>query len=261
MKTYGLIGYPLEHSFSKKFFDQKFRSLGIVDQVEYRNFEIASVDLFPDIVHAHSGLFGLNVTRPYKILIIPYLTSLSGDAIGTNSVNTIRIERDSSGNVVSMRGYNTDVTGFKRTLEPLLKPWHTGALVLGNGGAARAVTFVLNQLRLPFIVVTRKKQDNTVVYSNIDRTMLESHPVIINTTPAGTFPEVNHCPNIPYHLLHKQNLLYDLVYNPEETLFLRKGAESGATVKGGASMLYLQAEASWDIWNDIDQKGAHATTR
>jgi shikimate dehydrogenase len=249
-KIYGLIGLPLTHSFSKKYFSEKFLKEGIADQFRYENFELASLTEFRELVATHPQLYGLNVTIPYKEKIIPYLDELHAEAVTTGAVNTVVIERDTDGKVIKTSGFNTDVTGFKETLKPYLKPSHQGALVLGSGGASKAVQQALKILHLPFLVVSRDKGTGTVSYHEITNEVLLEYPVIINATPLGTFPDNESFPPIPYELLSGKNLLYDLVYNPPETVFLLKGRQQGAVTLNGYPMLVLQAEAAWKIWQE-----------
>jgi shikimate dehydrogenase len=244
MKTYGLIGFPLSHSFSKGFFADKFVKEGIAD-CNYESFPLPAITDLPGLISNTAGLSGLNVTIPYKETVIPYLDELDAAAMQIGAVNCIRFTPD--GRKV---GYNTDVIGFRRSLEPLLKDYHTRALVLGTGGAAKAVQYVLDSLQIPYQLVSRKPNPGTISYYSIDDMVIATHTLIINTTPLGMYPNVNDAPELPYELLSSQHLLYDLVYNPEVTTFLKRGAIRGATTKNGYEMLVLQAEASWDIWNE-----------
>jgi Shikimate 5-dehydrogenase len=243
MKIFGLIGHPLSHSFSKGFFAEKFRKEGINDCI-YENFPLENISQFPALLEQHPGLRGLNVTIPYKEAVLPWLDELSPAAEQIKAVNCIQFHE-------GIRiGFNTDVMGFKRSLQPLLKPHHTNALVLGTGGAAKAVMFVLQELNIPFTVVSRNAQQGVITYDTLDKDIMTAHTIIINTSPLGMYPEVDAAPPIPYDLITKRHLLYDLIYNPAETLFLQQGAAKGAAVKNGYEMLVLQAEASWDIWNE-----------
>jgi shikimate dehydrogenase len=245
MKLYGLIGYPLSHSFSKGFFAEKFKQEGITGCV-YENFPLASISEFPALLAQHkANLHGLNVTIPYKEAVLPWVDELSPAAEQIKAVNCIRFEKN------KLKGFNTDVIGFKRSLLPLIKPHHTHALVLGTGGAAKAIMFVLEELSIPFTVVSRSGQAGAIGYDALDAAVIEAHTIIINTSPVGMYPNTNAAPALPYDAITKHHLLYDLVYNPAETLFLQKGAAKGAAVKNGHEMLVLQAEASWEIWNDL----------
>jgi len=243
MKVFGLIGYPLSHSFSKGFFAEKFQKEGISDCI-YENFPLEDISQFPALLEQQPDLRGLNVTIPYKEAVLPWLDELSPAAEQIKAVNCIQFHE-------GIRiGFNTDVMGFKRSLQPLLKPHHTNALVLGTGGAAKAVMFVLQELNIPYTVVSRRAHDGIITYDTLDKDIMTAHTIIINTSPLGMYPQVDAAPPIPYELITKHHLLYDLIYNPAETLFLKQGAAKGAAVKNGHEMLVLQAEASWDIWNE-----------
>lgn len=244
MKIYGIIGYPLIHSFSQKYFTEKFQREGIRDRI-YEVYPIRTITELKELVIQHPQLQGLNITIPYKQAILPYVDDLTNIPAGLNACNCIKIIE---GNIV---GYNTDVTGFERSLLPQLKKQHTHALILGNGGAAAAVKFVLNKLSIAYQTVSRKIHDDAMLtYEDLDETIMKEHLLIINTTPLGTFPKVAEYPDIPYQYLTSQHLLYDLIYNPEKTLFLQKGEAQGAAIKNGYDMLVLQAEESWRIWNE-----------
>lgn len=240
MKHFGLIGRTLGHSFSQRYFTEKFRQEGI--DAEYRNYEMPDASGVRPLIESVPDLVGLNVTIPYKRDVIPLLSSLSDEARAIGAVNVIRI-RD-------MRGFNTDVVGFRESLRPLLQPHHTRALVLGTGGASLAVKHGLHQLGIETQSVSRTRTRDTITYSDLDAEVMKNHTIIVNCTPLGTFPNVDECPDIPYHMLTSRHLLFDLVYNPAETLFLRRGRELGATVKNGYEMLVLQAEAAWRIWSE-----------
>lgn len=243
MKVFGLIGYPLSHSFSKGFFAEKFRKEDVRD-CTYENFPLEDISQFPALLEQQPGLRGLNVTIPYKEAVLPWLDELSPAAEQIKAVNCIQFHE-------GVRiGFNTDVTGFKRSLLPLLKPHHTHALVLGTGGAAKAVMFVLQELNIPYTVVSRSAQTGIITYDALDKEIMTAHTIIINTSPLGMYPQTDVAPDLPYEHIGKHHLLYDLIYNPAETLFLQKGAARGATTKNGHEMLVLQAEASWEIWNE-----------
>ncbi len=247
MRKYGLIGYPLSHSFSKRYFTEKFDREGVGD-AEYENYPLESIGELPELVRAEPVLAGLNVTIPYKEKVIPFLDSLAGDATAVGAVNTIRISRSGG---IRLTGYNTDVWGFETTLRPLLKPWHTFALVLGTGGAAKAVGYVLKKLGMEVWFVSRHPRgDRAIRYNELTGLMLQKIKLIVNTTPLGMAPHTDTCPDIPYGYLTSEHLLYDLVYNPEETLFMKLGKERKATVVNGMQMLVQQAERSWQIWNE-----------
>ena len=245
MDQYGLIGFPLKHSFSKDYFNSKFVSEGI--DAEYINFEITSIAEFKSIINNNPQLKGLNVTIPYKEQVIPYLDNLSENAQMIGAVNVIKIDR--SKKTIKLTGYNSDIIGFKQSIEPLLQPHHQQALILGNGGAAKAVFYGLQQLGIEAIYVSREKtSDKILTYSELSPELMETHTLIVNCTPVGMMPNTNECPAIPYHLLTNRHFLYDLLYNPNETLFMKKGEEQGASVKNGLEMLLLQAFAGWTFW-------------
>ena len=246
MQTFGLIGYPLTHSFSKKFFNEKFSREG-VDAI-YENFEIDSIGKLPEIIRANPMLKGLNVTIPYKQDVFAYLNEGDEAAKEIGAVNTIRIERD--GDNYRLHGFNTDVVGFSDSIEPLLQPHHKKALVLGTGGASKAVVWALLKLGLSTVVVSRSpKGTGQLSYDDLNETLMAEYTVIVNTTPLGTYPKTEGFPNIPYRFINEKHLLYDLVYNPEKTRFLEKGEEQGAAIKNGLEMLHGQALAAWEIWN------------
>lgn len=241
MKRFGLIGYPLTHSFSQKYFSNKFEQEGLTDHV-YELFPIASVDLLPEVLRKHHDLVGLNVTIPHKIAVLPFLdeSRLPGNMQATNCVKIVE------GRLI---GFNTDVIGFERSFVPQLKAHHRSALVLGNGGATAAVTFVLNKLNIPYQVVSRKLHEgSTLTYEMLNAETIANNNIIINTTPLGTFPNVHECADIPYEFLTNEHYLFDLIYNPAKTMFLQKGEEKGAAIKNGYEMLVIQAEESWKLW-------------
>lgn len=244
-ELYGLIGYPLGHSFSAKYFAEKFAAQGI--NAAYRNFAIETIDLLPGILKSNPTLRGFNVTIPYKQQVMRYLDSIDETAGIIGAVNAVCVSR--TGNDIKLMGHNADVIGFTESLRPLLKPQHKNALVLGTGGASKAVVYGLRQLGIKPQYVSRTRREGIIAYEDITPETLGEYKLIVNCTPLGMFPNVNSAPNIPYHALTPEHLLYDLVYNPEETLFLRKGREQGAAVKNGIDMLHLQAEASWNFWN------------
>jgi len=251
MKKYGLIGYPLTHSFSKKYYDSKFERERITD-VDYQLYSIETIAEFTRMISENPQLMGVNVTIPYKIAVMDYVQKLSPEAEAIAAVNCIKIDR--SGPAPVLTGYNTDVYGFMTSLKPLLRPWHTAALVLGNGGAAKAVLYALTQLGIETSLVSRAPMAGQFHYGQLDRLVLDKYLLIVNTTPLGTYPDIHTCPEIPYDLLGKRHLLYDLVYNPETTAFLKQGAERGAVVKNGLEMLELQAERNWEIWNGTERQ-------
>lgn len=242
MKRFGIIGYPLGHSFSKKYFTEKFEKEGLTDHV-YELFPIESIERFPEIIRNHPDLVGLNVTIPYKQQVIPYIDELHLPG-NVNACNCIRMENG------RLHGYNTDITGFEKSFQPQLKSWHTSALVLGNGGATAAVVYVLQKLKIPYHIVSRQiHEGSSLVYEQLDEHIMDEHKIIINTTPLGTSPDIDHCAPIPYQFITDKHYLFDLIYNPAKTLFLRKGEESGAAIKNGYDMLIFQAEENWSIWN------------
>lgn len=240
-QLYGLIGYPLTHSFSPGYFNKKFQEGGI-DAV-YKAFELKSINELPRLLNTYSQLKGLNVTIPYKQEVIPYLNSLDEAAEEIGAVNCIAFEQG------SLKGYNTDILGFELSLNPLLQPHHNRALVLGTGGSSKAVKYVLRKLGIPYLSVSRNKDEDTITYDELNEELINKHTLIINTTPLGMHPHVDDYPPIPYQFITNQHLLYDLIYNPQETKFLSLGKARGAAVKNGLEMLHLQAEESWRIWN------------
>ena len=245
MKKYGLLGYPLGHSFSRNYFNQKFEAERI--DAEYLNFEIPEIKEIKNVIKENPELNGLNVTIPYKEQVIPYLDDLDEDARLIGAVNVIKFSKGLFGKV-KLKGYNSDIIGFKQSIEPLLKEHHRKALILGTGGASKAVFQGLKQLGVASTFVSRKAKEYCITYEEITPKVMEQYTVIVNTTPLGMYPNVNACPDIPYALLTSDHLLYDLLYNPDETLFMRKGKEKGAVVKNGLEMLLLQAFAAWEIW-------------
>ena len=245
MKEFGLIGYPLGHSFSRNYFNEKFLSEGI--DAQYLNFEIADIALLPKILKQHPELKGLNVTIPYKQQVIPYLKELDEDAAAIGAVNVIKFIRKKG--KLLLKGYNSDVLGFSQSIEPLLNAQRKKALILGTGGASKAIHHGLKKLGLESVFVSRSAKEGGLTYQDITPAILQEYMVIVNCTPLGMYPHVDECPDIPYESLTSDHLLYDLIYNPDTTLFLKKGAEKGATVKNGLEMLLLQAFESWNIWN------------
>ncbi|GAB6008074.1 shikimate dehydrogenase family protein [Dysgonomonas reticulitermitis] len=247
MDTYGLIGYPLKHSFSRAFFTEKFTKEEIY--AVYLNFEIENISLFPDIIRSHPSLRGLNVTLPYKQQIIPFLDGIDPRAQAIGAVNVIKISRENG--KTKLIGYNSDIIGFQSSISPLInKDIHQKALILGTGGASKAVFNGLKALGIESVFVSRTPKAEQLSYLEIDQDIINNHKVIVNTSPLGTFPNVEDAPNIPYHLLSNNHVLYDLVYNPAESTFLQLGKQQGATIKNGAEMLELQARAAWKIWNE-----------
>lgn len=249
METYGLVGYPLGHSFSRNFFNEKFSNEHI--DAEYVNFEIPSINLFPDIIAKNPGLRGLNVTIPYKEKVIPYLDELSEEARAIGAVNVIRVGHRHG--TPHLKGFNSDVIGFTRSLEPLLRPWHRKALILGTGGASKAVLYGLKKFGIETMHVSRTPREGMLSYPQLTPQIMDEYTVIVNCSPVGMYPHTEECPDIPYEYADARHLLFDLIYNPEETMFMRKGRERGATVKNGLEMLMLQARAGWDFWHNEDR--------
>ena len=244
---YGIIGYPLSHSFSPRYFAEKFEKENIKDAF-YTSFPIEQIEQFPDLISRHQNLVGLNVTIPYKQEVIPYLTSLDETALAVGAVNTIKVDRNGDDTILT--GYNTDVYGFELSLKPALKSHHHRALILGTGGASKAVKYVLNKLGIESVYVSRNMDgEGQLTYSELNSHVLKNYLLIVNTTPLGMSPNIDTCPELSYADIGDQHLLYDLVYNPEVTLFMKKGKENGAAVLNGLSMLYYQAEGAWEIWN------------
>lgn len=242
-KKFGLIGKNISYSFSKKYFTEKF-SKELFNDCTYENFDIETIDEFPDILKKNSDLKGLNVTIPYKEVIIPFLDSMSEKAFKIGAVNVIRFTK--KGN---LKGYNSDWYGFKKSLEPLLQPHHKKALILGTGGASKAVAFALDQLGIFYTFVSREASKNAIDYSLINATTFDNFQIIINCTPLGTSPNTKEFPPIPYEFFTPKHIAFDLIYNPEQTQFLKKAKKKGAITKNGLEMLIFQAEKAWRIWN------------
>lgn len=245
MKKYGLIGYPLGHSFSKNFFNEKFHSENI--NAEYVNFEIPSIKELPSVLLANPDLVGLNVTIPYKEQVIPYLDELDKDAAAIGAVNVIKVLNHKG--KTKLIGYNSDVIGFTQSIEPLLESQHKKALILGTGGASKAIRYGLTQLGVECKFVSRSPREGMLTYDALTPPIMDEYKVIVNCTPVGMYPHADKYPDIPYECLTPNHLLYDLLYNPDTTLFMKKGADRGAVTKNGLEMLLLQAFGAWDIWN------------
>lgn len=243
MRIFGLIGRNINYSFSVAYFSDKFQKENITDAL-YKNFDIPDITYFLQILKKHKDLKGLNVTIPYKQEIIPYLDKLSRKAEEVGAVNTIKITTKGK-----LKGYNTDVYGFEKSLKPLLKPSHKKALVLGTGGASKAVIYALQQFGLEYKIVSRNPQINQLSYTEVTQEIMQEYTLIINCTPLGTSPNIEQCPELNYKYFTEKHLAYDLIYNPAETTFLKKAKQQGATIKNGHQMLVFQAEKSWEIWN------------
>jgi len=249
MKKFGLIGYPLGHSFSKKYFSEKFINENISD-CQYENYPLTSIDLLDELIFNNSDLFGLNVTIPYKSAVIKYLDLIDEQAQSIGAVNVLKLRR--SGEKVVSKGFNTDIDGFRNSIFPYLGKRVTNALVLGTGGAAKAVCYVLKEYGIKITSADIIKLEGVLNYSEITSNILMSNQLIVNTTPLGMFPDIESKPDINYKLLNKNHILFDLVYNPELTAFLKMGKENGCTTISGLMMLHSQAEKTWEIWNDKD---------
>lgn len=245
MKKYGLIGYPLGHSFSMGYFNEKFKNEAI--NAVYENFEIPDIQDITTVIGSNPDLAGFNVTIPYKEKVMDYLDYIAPEAAEIGAVNVVKVTHN--GERAVLKGFNSDVVGFVNSIKPLLRHLHKKALVLGTGGASKAVEYGLRKLGLETIKVSRTEKDNTITYGQVTPELLSEYKVIVNCTPCGMAPHFDECPNLPYDSIDDSFLIYDLIYNPEETLFLRKGKEKDATVKNGLEMLLLQAEEGWNIWN------------
>ncbi len=242
MKLYGLIGRNIDYSFSRKYFSEKFSNEQI--DARYRNFDLEDIAQITDILK-EENIDGLNVTIPYKQEVMLFLDRLDPDAEKIGAVNTIKIEENGK-----LAGYNTDHWGFKESIQPLLKKYHKKALILGTGGASRAVAFALNSLNISYRFVSREpSSEEQISYSDLDRNIMEENTIIINSTPLGTFPNIEDSPDIPVQFLNKKHLVYDLIYNPAETALMKMAIQQGATAANGLRMLQLQAEKAWEIWN------------
>lgn len=242
-RLFGLIGKNISYSFSKKYFTDKFEKEALTD-CSYVNFDLYAISQFPKIVKENPNLKGLNVTIPFKEKIIPYLDKLNEKATLIGAVNCIKITKKGK-----LKGYNTDYYGFKKSLEPLLQPHHQKALILGTGGASKAVAFALNELGILYTFVSRSKKENALDYKYINATTFDNYQVVINCTPLGTHPNLEECPPIPYSFFTEEHIAFDLIYNPEETEFLKRAKAKNAVTKNGYEMLVLQAEKGWKIWN------------
>jgi len=241
---FGLVGKNISYSFSQKYFTEKFKQLGL-NSYKFRNYDIPEIEEFPFILyHREEDFKGLNVTIPYKQSVIKYLDEIKGDALKIGAVNTIKITDDNL-----LIGYNTDVYGFQKSIEPLLKNHHKKALILGTGGASKAIAFTFEKLGVEYTFVSRNVGENSMLYSLLTEQIIAENTIIVNCTPLGTHPDIENAPNIPYNFISEKHLLFDLIYNPLETKFLREGKKRGAIIKNGLEMLEFQAEKSWEIWN------------
>ncbi|MBR6194441.1 MAG: shikimate dehydrogenase [Prevotella sp.] len=247
MDKYGLIGYPLGHSFSISYFNDKFADEGI--NARYENFEISSIDQLQEVLDTNPNLRGLNVTIPYKEKVIEFLDSITPEAQAIGAVNVIRVSHE--GKKTKLKGYNSDVIGFTKSIEPMLDSnWHKKALILGTGGASKAINYGLKSLGLETVFVSRYQRPGTIQYESITPEVIREYNVIVNCTPLGMYPHTEECPKLPYEAMDYHTILYDLIYNPDETLFMKRGREQGAEVKNGLEMLLLQAFASWEFWHE-----------
>lgn len=240
---FGLLGRNISYSFSKGHFTEKFND-SVFEGYSYENFDIPHINHFTELIKNNPDIKGLNVTIPYKEAVLPFLDKLSKKAKDIGAVNTIKFTKKGH-----LKGYNTDYYGFKKSLEPLLQPHHTKALILGTGGAAKAVAYALDELGIVYTFVSRENKEKTIRYNLLNATIFENHTIVINCTPLGTSPNLDQFPDIPYEFFTEKHIAYDLIYNPAETVFLKKAKKRGATIKNGLEMLILQAEKAWKIWN------------
>ncbi len=247
MDIYGLIGHPLGHSFSKIYFTDKFENEGI--DAKYINFDINSIESILDVIVSNPNLRGFNVTLPYKQKIIPYLDEITKEAREIGAVNVVKVSR--TGNNIKLKGFNSDLVGFTDSIRPLIRTHHKKALILGTGGASKAIKYSLEHFfNMETVLVSRFSRPGTVTYTDINDEAIKEYEVIVNCTPVGMYPNIDKYPPLPYESMTNNNLLYDLIYNPDTTTFMKKGKEAGAVVKNGLEMLLLQAFASWEMWND-----------
>ncbi|MEZ4838034.1 shikimate dehydrogenase [Flavobacterium sp.] len=242
-KRFGLIGKNISYSFSKKYFTEKFEKEKL-EKCSYENFDLQTISQFPKIYRENKDLKGLNVTIPYKEKIIPYLDQLDKNASKIGAVNCIKLTKKGK-----LKGYNTDYFGFKKSIQPLLQPHHQKALILGTGGASKAIAFALNKLGILYTFVSRSRKEDALDYKYINATTFDNYQIIINCTPLGTHPNLAECPPLPYEFFTSEHLAFDLIYNPEESEFLKRAKTNNAVTKNGYQMLVLQAEKGWKIWN------------
>ncbi|MFD1293648.1 shikimate dehydrogenase family protein [Lutibacter holmesii] len=241
---FGLLGKDISYSFSRKYFSEKFEKLGLAD-LTYSNLDIPEIEEFPFLLyHREDEYQGINVTIPYKESVMRYLHEIDEDAKKIGAVNTIKVTNDNK-----LFGYNTDFYGFQKSIEPFIKNHHKKALILGTGGASKAIAYALKKMNIAYKFVSRSKAEDKFTYEMLNQQIFEEYTVIINSTPVGTFPNVNESPNIPFEFITEKHLLFDLIYNPEQSKFLKEGLKRGAAIKNGYEMLELQAEKSWEIWN------------
>lgn len=240
---FGLVGKDISYSFSKGYFTEKFAALKL-DHHSYENFDLPKIEEFQNIFKNKNNISGLNVTIPYKEEVMQYLTELDSEAEKIGAVNTIKITKN------GLKGYNTDVYGFRKSIEPFIKKHHTKALILGTGGASKAIAYVLQKLGLAYTFVSRKLKTGQYTYDDLNKAILNEYTVIVNCTPLGTHPNIDQKPDIPYSFLTSKHLLFDLIYNPEKTAFLLEGGNKGASICNGSKMLEFQAEKAWEIWQE-----------
>jgi len=241
---FGLLGKDISYSFSRKYFTEKFQELGLKDY-KYSNFDVPEIEEFPFLLYHREDEFrGINVTIPYKESVMRYLNDVDEDAQKIGAVNTIKITDDNK-----LVGYNTDFYGFQNAIQPILKSSHKKALILGTGGASKAIAYAFEKMNIKFKFVSRKVTEGMFLYSMLNKQILDEYTIIVNSTPLGTHPNIEESPNIPFQFINNKHLLFDLIYNPEETKFLSEGKKRGAIIKNGLEMLQLQAEKSWEIWN------------
>ncbi len=239
---FGLVGKDISYSFSRGYFSDKFKNMGL-SNYSYVNFDLKSINKFPEITENSNSISGLNVTIPYKEVVIPFLQSLDADAEKIGAVNTIKITEN------GLKGYNTDTYGFKHTILPFLKEHHTKALILGTGGASKAIAYVFKELGIEYTFVSRSSGEKKITYKELTKNTFKEYSVIVNCTPLGTHPNIKEKPALPYSFINEKHLLFDLIYNPEKTAFLLAGEAQGAAICNGQKMLELQAEKAWEIWN------------
>ena len=246
MERYGIIGNPLGHSFSRNYFTEFFQRTG--RDAVYKPYVLESIEEFPALIATHPDFVGLNVTIPYKQAVMRHLDAIAPDAAAIGAVNVVKVSWHARHPLLT--GYNTDILGFTRSIRPLLKPHHTSALILGTGGASKAVDQGLHQLGIETMFVSRTRREGVLCYEDLTPEVMARYNVVVNATPLGTFPDTERCPDIPYPFLTTKHLCFDLVYNPDKSLFLRKAEEQGATIKNGLEMLYIQADEAWKIWTE-----------